>query len=151
MAMKWNLSGATKTLDMVANPKLLLTRYFQGKTGTQNIVTYSVKRYLRFYLNESSFSLYNNAPITSRFQRYREEILFTCNGAILHDDFNILGLRIKVEKLRVVFSRQGIIIITAQSYIILELCVKSIFSFRNIEIVNGNSLFLYHWNDCFHR
>ena len=87
---------------------------------------------------------YNYAPITSRFQRYREEILFTCNGAILHDDFNILGLRIKVEKLRVVFSRQGIIIITAQSYIILELCVKSIFSFRNIELVNGNSLFLYH-------
>ena len=102
-----------------------------------------------FYLKESSFSLYNRAPITSRFQRYREEILFTCNGAILHDDFNILGLRIKVEKLRVVFSRQGIIIITAQSYIILELCVKSMFYFRIIELVNGNSLFLYHWNDCF--
>ena len=31
----------------------------------------------------------------SRFERYRDEILFTCNGAILHDDFNILGLRIK--------------------------------------------------------
>ena len=104
-------------------------------------MTLSVKRYLLFYLNQSSFCLYNNAPITSRFQRYREEILFTCNGAILHDDFNILGLRIKVEKLRVVFSRQGIIIITAQSYIILELCVQSIFSFRNIELVNGNSLF----------
>ena len=108
------------------------------------IATFSIKRYILVDLNEASFSLYNNAPITCRFQRYREEILFTCNGAILHDDFNILGLRIKVEKLRVVFSRQGIIIITAQSYIILELCVKSIFSFRNIEIVNGNSLFLYH-------
>ena len=95
MAVKWNLSSATKTLEMVADSKSLLTRYFRG---TQYIMTYSVKRDLLFYLNELSFSLYDNAPITSRFQRYREEILFTCNGAILHDDFNILGLRIKSWK-----------------------------------------------------
>jgi len=143
MAVQWNLCRVLL--------KLWKWLPIQNHYWLPNIVTYSVKRDLFFYVNESSFSLYNNAPITSRFQRYREEILFTCNGAILHDDFNILGLRIKVEKLRVVFSRQGIIIITAQSYIILELCVKSMFYFRIIELVNGNSLFLYHWNDCFHR
>ena len=89
--------------------KCLVIYNHYGPAETLTIATFSIKRYILVDLNEASFSLYNNAPITCRFQRYREEILFTCNGAILHDDFNILGLRIKVEKLRVVFSRQGII------------------------------------------
>ena len=56
----------------------------------------------------------------NRLQRFRDEVLFTCNGAILHDDFNILGLRTKVEKLRVVFSTQDI----KSAPVLLELNVK---------------------------
>ena len=74
----------------------------------------------------------------SRFQRYRDEILFTCNGAILHDDFNILGLRIKVEKLRVVFSRQGIII-TALSYYTLNCSRKNQSYMTSVQQIDGKT------------